>query len=306
MSKPQATAKKRRSSASPKKKAKERKSLYDQAGSLLMKPQGERVWNKFWHYQGEFTHDDENLKPFLNLFGEDDTLHEAIKLRFKIIPDRNGYIHAPEFWRILFRSACVKDMGYNIEKEVLDKALILAIRLAKTPDSIWDPGVWEKDTLRARQDTSAWFAAQQIMGTQRWKARKRVAETSSQRETKETKIDEDDATTERNEENNVSNTETDEDYDTTARNKEQNVYKDDSDKEDTETNTTENNKDDTDEGDSRKDLPESTDPNISKLFPQESATTKKRRYQLQKIGTENTNATQNGDLPNRESQPLRQ
>ena len=109
------------------------------------------------------------LEPFSTVFGETDSIHEAIRIRNKTnIPNKTGYIHNVDFWKNLFLEGFGKRTHFNLKKEDRTKAKQLAIRLALTAPSIFEQGIWKAGYMLAREDTAAWAAANRLLGTWRW------------------------------------------------------------------------------------------------------------------------------------------
>ena len=127
------------------------------------------VWTKGWQFPDKFELSFSTLEPFTELFGENDSLHDAIKIRNKTnVPNKNGHTHTVAFWKDLFAEGFEKKHTFYLTQEDKNKAKQVAIRLALTSPTIFEDFLWKNDNLSAREDTAAWSAAQQLLGTWRW------------------------------------------------------------------------------------------------------------------------------------------
>ena len=133
--------------------------------------EGLSVWTRDWSFPDKMGVTKTNLKPFSQVFGETDSIHEAIMVRNKTsIPNKTGFVHSVTFWKDLFLEGFDKRKTFHISAEVRKAAKQLAIRLALTSPTIFGDEMWiEGVHLQGRNDTAAWAAAQQILGTWRWR-----------------------------------------------------------------------------------------------------------------------------------------
>ena len=131
--------------------------------------EGLTVWNRSWTFKDTLDVNKTKLNPFTHLFGETDSIHEAILIRNKSnVENKTGYIHTVAFWKDFFLEGFGKKNTFHIEQETNQKDKQASIRLSLTAPSIFDETEWIDGNLRASEHTAAWSAAQQILGTWRW------------------------------------------------------------------------------------------------------------------------------------------
>ena len=56
----------------------------------------------------------EGYTPYQAVFGEGDTIHEAVKIRQKFEPDKRGKVHRIEFWLSLFADTLGEENTWNL------------------------------------------------------------------------------------------------------------------------------------------------------------------------------------------------
>ena len=131
--------------------------------------EGLTVWNKSWTFKDTLDVNKTKLNPFPHLFGETDSIHEAILIRNKSnVENKTGYVHTVAFWKYFFLEGFGKKNIFHIDQETKKKAKQVAIRLSLTAPSIFDESEWIDGNLRASEHSAAWSAAQHILGTWRW------------------------------------------------------------------------------------------------------------------------------------------
>ena len=79
---------------------------------------GLTVWTEDWEFKDTIGITKTKYKPFEIIFGENDSIHEALKIKHKTgIPNKSGYIHTVSFWKELFLEGCDKKTTFKLNSE---------------------------------------------------------------------------------------------------------------------------------------------------------------------------------------------